>query len=208
MFPRHKKSVQMAQRRPVGEYTRGMHDVKAAPGLLRRGWRRMLDGDRPWGSLDIHPDRFGITRYRLVVFPPGISAAERRRVRVARGWTLWAALVWFVCQVWLSQLTGPRAALAISTAVYFGLGLLAATMAGDRRRQVRTMGVMVMAGHHDQVSAGLRDKLEDLACAMLEADESLKRGEITATNHEMTWWRVYDQIDPASAAKSDTGRGA
>jgi len=169
-------------------------------GLLRRGWSRLLDGDRVWGSIEVRPDRFGVTRYRLVVFPPGISEAERRRVRVARGWPMWGALVWIFSEIWLSHLTGPMTALVTSTAVYLGLGVVATTKAGDARRQVRTMGVMVMAGHHDPVSTALLHKLDTLACALLEADEMLARGEISPTAHEITWWRVYDQTASANVA--------
>ncbi len=130
-----------------------MHDTRTGSGLLRRGWQRALDGDRRWGSIDIRPDRFGVTRYRLVVFPPGISDSERRRVRVARGWVLWGALVWIFCEISLSHTTGPWTAVVISTAIYLGLGLVATAMAGDARRQVKTIGAMVMAGHHDPVSS-------------------------------------------------------
>jgi hypothetical protein len=158
----------------------------------------LLDGDRVWGSIEVRPDRFGMTRYRLVVFPPGISESERRRVRVARGWPLWGALVWIFCEIWLGHLTGPVTALVTSTAVCLGLGLAAMTKAGDTRRQVRTMGVMVMAGQHDPVSSALLHKLDMLAGALLEADEMLARGEISPSAHEMTWWRVYDQADQTS----------
>src|SRR4029077_2825267 len=106
------------------------------------------------------PDRFGVTRYRLVLFPPGISDSERRQVRVARGWVLWGALVWIFCEISLSHTTGPWTALVISTAIYLGLGLVAKAMAGDARRQVRTIGAMVMAGPHDPVSSALRHKVE------------------------------------------------
>lgn len=184
---------------PCG-YTRAMGDGQAHQGLLQRGWRRALDGDRRWGSIDVRPDRFGVTRYQLVVFPPGISEADRRRVRVARGWPVWGALVWVVCEISLSHMTGPWTALVASTATYLGLGLAATMMAGDARRQVRTIGVMVMAGHHDPVSSALHHKLDNLACALLEADELLTRGEISPTAHELTWWRVYNQMDPANAA--------
>ncbi len=102
--------------------------------LLRRGLLRLLDGDRPWGSIDIRPDRFGVTRYRLVVYPPGISESERRRVRAARGWPLWGALVWIVGEIWLSHVTGPWTALTLSTAAYLGAGLVAVAMAGKRAR--------------------------------------------------------------------------
>jgi hypothetical protein len=121
-----------------------------------------------------------VTRYRLVVFPPGISDAERRRVRVARGWVLWGALVWVFCEISLNQVTGPWTALVTSTAIYLGLGLVATAKAGDPRRQVRMIGTMVIAGHHDPVAAALHHKLENLAGALLEADEQLARGKISA----------------------------
>jgi hypothetical protein len=184
-----------------------MHGTRTGSGLMRRGWQRVLDGDRRWGSIDIRPDRFGVTRYSLVVFPPGISDSERRRVRVARGWILWAALVWIFCEVWLNQLTGPWTALAASTAIYLGLGLVVTSMAGEPRRQVRTLGVTVMAGHHDPVTLAHRHKLEGLAGALLEADELLARGEISATTHEMTWWRVYQQMGPGSPIVHESGAG-
>jgi hypothetical protein len=177
-----------------------MNDIRTGPGLLRRGWSRLLDGERAWGSIEIRPDRFGVTRYRLVVFPPGISDAERRRVRVARGWPLWGALVWVFCEVWLTQLTGPWTALAISTSIYLGLGLVSVTRAGDPRRQVRTIGAMVMAGRRDPLSCALHHRLENLAGALLEADELLARGEISPTAHEMIWWQVYNRMAPASVA--------
>src|ERR1700755_1686689 len=104
-----------------------MNDTRTGTGLLRRAWQRALDGDRRWGSIDIRPDRFGVTRYRLVVFPPGISDSERRRVRGARGGRLWGALVWVFCEIWLSHVTSPWPALAASTAIYLALGLVATT---------------------------------------------------------------------------------
>ena len=184
-----------------------MHDTTGRPGLLRRGWRRALDGDCRWGSLDIRHDRFGVTRYRLVVFPPGISDAERRRVRVARGWPLWGALVWVFCEISLNQVTGPWTALVTSTAIYLGLGLVATAKAGDPRRKVRMIGTMVIAGHHDPVAAALHHKLENLAGALLEADELHARGEISVTAHEMMWWQVYDLMGPASPAVHESGKG-
>jgi len=178
-------------------------------GLLRRGWLRLLDGDRPWGSIDIRPDRFGVTRYRLVVYPPGISESERRRVRVARGWPMWGALVWVACEIFLSNLTPPWTAFAVSTAACLGSGLVAFAMAGAPRTRVRTMAAMVMAGHHEPISDAARDRLERLAATLMEADERLKSGQISAIQHEMVWWQVYDEMSPSSApGMHPSGRGA
>ena len=184
-----------------------MHDIRTGSGLLRRGWQRALDGDRRWGSIDIRPDRFGVTRYRLVVFPPGISDSERRRVRVARGWLLWGALVWVFCEILLNNMTGPWTALVISTAIYLGLAWSPrrwpAISAGRSGRSARGDGRSPRS-----VRSALRHKLENLAGALMEADELLARGEISATTHEMTWWRVYDQMGPAAPVVHESGRGA
>jgi hypothetical protein len=186
-----------------------MEDTRTDAGLLRRGWLRLLDGDQPWGSIDIRPDRFGVTRYRLVVYPPGISDSERRRVRVARGWPLWGALVWVTCEIFLNNMTGPWTAFAISTAACLGSGLVAFAMAGAPRTGVRTIAAMVMAGHHDPISAGARDRLEGLAATLLEADELLTSGQISTIQHEMVWWQVYEQMSPSAApGMHASGQGA
>jgi hypothetical protein len=177
-------------------------------GLLSRGWLRLLDGGRPWGFIDIRPDRFGVTRYRLVVYPPGISEAERHRVRVARGWPMWGALVWVTCEILLTNTAAPWAALAISTAASLGSGLVAFALAGAPRTRVRTLAAMVMAGHNDPISVAARDRLEELAATLLEADERRAAGQISATQHEMVWWQVYDQMSPSAAPgmhRSDAG---
>src|SRR5215217_4948191 len=178
------------------------------PGPLRHSLQRLLDGDRPWGSLDIRPDRFGVIRYRLVVYPPGICESERRRVRVARGWPMWGALVWIVCEIILSHTIAPWAAFAMSTAAFIGSGLVAVWTAGAARTRVRTMAAMVMAGHHDPVSGAVRDRLAALAATLMEADDRLAAGQISATHHEMVWWQVYDQMSPSEApGMHPSGRG-
>jgi hypothetical protein len=178
----------------VTGYTGIVDDVRPSSGLVSEAWRRIIDGDRPWGSIDIRPDRFGVTRYLLVVYPPGISASERRRVRLARGWPLWGAVVWIFCEIFGSQLTGPWTALAVSTSVYLGLGVIATMNAGEPRRRVRTIAATVMVGYFDPAAAAARDRLQSLAVTLLGADERLARGEISPATHEMEWWRVYDQI--------------
>jgi hypothetical protein len=176
-----------------------MDDGRTGSGLLRRGWLRLLDGDRPWGSIDIRPDRFGVTRYRLVVYPPGISEYERRLVRVARGWPLWGALVWVVCEIFFNNFTGPWTALAISTAAFLGSGVVAFAMAGAQRTRVRAIAAVVMAGYHNPASVAARDRLVELADTLMDADDRLASGQISALQHEMAWWHVYDQMSPSAA---------
>jgi hypothetical protein len=170
-----------------------MRDMQTAS-PLRRGWLRLLDGDRPWGSIDVHPDRFGITRYRLVVFPPGISEPERRRVRLARGWPVWAALLWVVCEAWLTQVTGPWTALAISTGTAVAFCVIVTTVAGSPRTQVKSLAAAVSSTYHNADAEATRDAVSRLALRLIDADERLERGQISAADHELIWWRVYDEI--------------
>jgi hypothetical protein len=170
-----------------------MHDVRSGSRTIS-AWRRLLGGDHPWGSVDVRPDRFGLTRYRLTVYPPGVTESERRRIRLARSWPMWAAPVWIICQIVAGQLTGPWEALAISTACYLGLGLAAVVMAGDQRGQVRTIGAAVLVGYDDPESAATVHKLKVLAARLIEADIRVQDGRLSPTEHELVWWSVYDSM--------------
>ncbi len=85
-------------------------------GLLGRAWALLIASRDPWGPLQVRPDRFG-TRYLLVVYPPGITAAERRRVRIWRGWPLWGTLLALVMAATLGRSLGTPTAVAISIAL-------------------------------------------------------------------------------------------
>ncbi|AEV73930.1 hypothetical protein MycrhN_3407 [Mycolicibacterium rhodesiae NBB3] len=177
-----------------------MSSTRTRPGLLRRGWQRALDGERLWGSVEIRPDRFGVKRYRLAVYPPGMNAAERRRVRVARGWPLWGAAVWILTEIALSQSTGPWTALAISTAAVLSAGAVTMVMAGEPRRRIRTMHACSMAGFDDPVTVATVKKIRIFAGRLLEADDALNDARLTPAEHEMLWWRVYDEVGAYQAA--------
>ena len=84
-----------------------MARMPGGPGVLRRGWLRLVDGAFPWGSFIVCLDRMGVTRYRLVIYPPGINEAERRRLRVWRGWPMWGALLWIASYSILTGLIEP-----------------------------------------------------------------------------------------------------
>ena len=163
---------------------------------LRRGWLRLVDGACPWGWFTVCPGRMGVTHYRLVIYPPGITETERRRLRVWRGWPMWGALLWIASYVVLTGLIEPRTALVISTAAVVGTGAVAFMRAGDVRTQVRAMRATVMSGYPDPLSEDARRKLLALADTLIEADHRRQLGLLSPIEYEMTWWRVYDQIKP------------
>jgi hypothetical protein len=166
-----------------------MNDTMHAP-----RWRRLLDGGRTWGSLDVSPSRYGVTRHRLVVFPPGISSDDRVLLRVWRTWPIWATLTWLVMEMFLVPTIGSGPAVAISTTVCVSavVAIMAITVAN--RTKVRTMSVVRMAGFDDQAVADLYSELYEMAIELAEADNALAAGELSTVEHEAVVWRVYDRI--------------
>jgi hypothetical protein len=173
-----------------------MAGIPAGPGTPHRGWLRLVDGACPWGSFTVCPDRMGVTHYQLVIYPPGISETERRRLRVWRGWPMWGALLWIASYVILTGPIGPRTALVISTAACLGTGVVAFMRAGDVRARVHTMKATVMSGYPDPLSQDARRELRVVAEMLFEADQRRQLGTISPIEYEMTWWRAYDQIEP------------
>lgn len=176
-----------------------MDAYRAQPGLLQRLTHRVLDGARRWGSIEIRPTRFGVVEHRLVVYPPGISAADRRWIRVARGWPGWGLALWLICPIWLAPSMPTWAAVVVSAAITLAAGAGAAALAGDARTQVRTLMATTIAGHDDEVSRSTRERLRDLASALIDADDRLERDEITVVEHEAIWWQVYRRMDDAAS---------
>lgn len=162
----------------------------------------LLDGDRVWGSIDISPSRYRISRYgvsgyRLVVFPPGISRAERGRLRLWRTWPTWGALLWLASTVCLSARLSNWTAIGIATALYLSSGAAALALAGKLRSQVRTLSVSVVDRRPDQRSAVAYDELATLVAILSDADIRRESGQMSATDHQAVWSRVYDRLGPS-----------
>lgn len=186
--------------------TRDMRPVPGANRLLRpssrltsapvRWWTRVLDGERSWGSIDISPGQYGVIRYRLVVFPPGITGAQRRLLRLSRAWPTWGAVLWLMSEICLSSALRPWVAFGVSTMVYLGTEALLRGRVGTLRTQVRTLSVCVIAGYTDRRSAAIYAEMRALVNTLGNADAMRAQGQMTAIDHEAAWWQVYDQLGP------------
>jgi len=180
---------------------------KDIPNMPSSALRRLLDGDAQWGSLAIQPDRFG-TRYFLIVYPPGITAGERRRIRIWRGWPIWGAMLWIFSEIALTRHLDPWYALAVSTGVLLAAGATAFVMAGEARNRVRTTRATLIRGDYDPISRAACSRMHELADRLREADARRSRGLMEPAEFEMTWWQVYDELAataPTSVAGSSSG---
>jgi hypothetical protein len=178
-----------------------MLDANQRPGKrpasrLARWWSRMLDGEYHWGSIDIWPSRHGVHRYRLVVFPPGMSVGERRVLQLWRTWPMWGAVLWLLSAICLGGRPTPWAAIGLATIVYLSTGAIIVARARHLRSRVRTLGVLVIDGRSDRRSAAGYAELETLVSTLRDADAKLSEGRLSAVDHEAACWQVYDRLGP------------
>lgn len=147
-----------------------------------------------WGSFDISLPRYGVSRYRLVVFPPGISAQQRRALRAWRGWPWWGAGIWLCVQVLGAFTHTGWGAFVGGSLLYVATGAMAFAMTGDTRWRVRTISATSYPGYCHPELTRCHRTLRLLACRMMRADRLLKQGRITAAEYESRWWQVYDAM--------------
>ena len=115
------------------------------------GWlSRLLDGAHPWGSFDATVGRYGVRRYRLIIYPPGTSTADRRLARLWRGWPITgAALVLLAVMLLGNAAASPDTVLAVAVAAYVSIGALLFLRAGPHRVRVRSMSIILMPNTAD-----------------------------------------------------------
>lgn len=156
---------------------------------------RLAEGPSVWGSFSAGSGRYGVCRYRLVVFPPGISSTQRRRLRLWRGWPIWGACLWLTAALVLGVIGTPAvAALWAATALFVISGVIARRIAGHLPGDVRTIDLTTIPGYDlpegMPTPASIADTLGELRCA----DARMSRGIITPVEHEVIWQHVYDSM--------------
>ncbi|CDQ45595.1 DUF6611 family protein [Mycolicibacterium neoaurum] len=165
---------------------------------IRQLCRLLLDGDTVWGAVDIRPQRWGSTVYRIVLYPPGISAEERRRVRVWRGFYAWGTAWWLVVTAVLSGFTEPWFAVTLASLTTLLFGARAFRRAGSVRSKVRTADITVPLPNSDRALLALARQVQTVGTAMVRADRRLREGRITAADHEVIWHRAYEHMSPTN----------
>jgi hypothetical protein len=177
-------------------------ETQKRPGRLHRCLALLLDGENSWGFVRIQADRFGVTRYHLVVYPPGLNDDERRRLRIWRGAAVWSVALWLLLEITLHRVIGAWTTLAVSTATAIVLVVTALAKVGDNRTRVRAIAVLTMAGHTDAETMAERDELLSRAMALATADQQLREERLSPLEHEALWWRIYEQLAPAGGGAS------
>ncbi|MBW0013728.1 DUF6611 family protein [Mycobacterium sp.] len=177
----------------------GLH--KRVPTALSgpRWWARLLDGAHPWGFYDAAVGRYGVRRYRLIVYPPGSTAADRRLARLWRGWPTTGAVLALVAVLSFGDVVAsPGTVLEYAVATYVGVGALLFLRAGPTRVRVRTMWVIVLPEGADVRELCKYAEWRMLVHMLTMADRMLASGAISVVQHEATWWKAYDRLGAIS----------
>jgi len=125
----------------------------------------LVDGAHSWGSFDATPGRYGLRRYRLVIFPPGITATDRRLLRLWRAWPLGG---------------GAFALFAVTTGTRIG---------------VRSMALIFLTEELNPDDRRSYAEWEAIVGVLTRADHMLSTGAITRPQHEALWWQAYDRLE-------------
>ncbi|BBX63138.1 hypothetical protein MSAS_23120 [Mycobacterium saskatchewanense] len=162
---------------------------------LPRWWSRLLDGAYQWGSFDATVGRYDVRHYRLIVYPPGTTTADRRLARMWRGWPATGAALGLLAILLLGGAAAPPdTVLRYAVLTYISIGALLFLRAGPPRVHVRSLSAILLPGSAD---AGERRKYAEwtLVVSMLtQADRALSNGAISLVEREAVWWEAYDRL--------------
>ena len=140
--------------------------------------------------------RYGVRRYRLIVYPPGSSTADRQLARLWRGWPVTGAVLGLLAVMLLGNVAAsPDTVLAYAVTGYVGIGALLFLRAGPARVHVRSMSAILMPKSADFRELRRYTKWQTLVRMLTRADDMLATGAISFVEHEGIWWEAYDSLE-------------
>lgn len=157
--------------------------------------RRVIDGDRKWGTLDFSPA--GRTMWQsvhLTVYPPGITVTERRALHFAHIWPVSGSIVCLLLMIGLSEILTPIWSLAVATAVFLAGFVLGAFLTRPLKGRIRTLtvsSVYIADGLNTFGDTKLMGAVRSRFDALDAFDAS---GVLTPADYEAEWSNIYDLL--------------
>lgn len=163
----------------------------SADGGLHRAVARVLHGERVWGGLEVWPSRNAVVRYRLTVYRPGTSAAERQAERLWRAWPAIAGATGVAEFAALSAVGQVLRALLVVAAVSVAGSVTVAVLTRRRARPIRVTAARLQAGGG---AVGLYREVASAVAYLEAADDGLRAGRLTSAQHELAWATVWRML--------------
>ncbi|PPH98425.1 hypothetical protein C5C95_09235 [Rathayibacter sp. AY1B7] len=150
---------------------------------------RLLDAGPRWGRHTVGASRYGVVRSELIVFAPGISVEERRRLR------LHAAGPQLVVAVTAAGAVGTLALDRLPLLLLAALALPTASLlllsARSTRRLRRACARRLVIADVDSPAVA---EQAAIAAALRRADRLLDAGVLTPLEHEEVWACAHDRV--------------
>lgn len=171
----------------------------------------LLDRCDRWGRLSTTVTRYGSASSTLVVYPPGTSVEQRRRLRAAHAWpSLGLVLLAAVAALALGGGDAAGAAVAVTVGYAVGAVGLARSTARIRHASARAsahVSLLIADGTATAVSDDF-DSLARIAAALRRADRELDCGRLTPLEHELVWAAAHQAVATIATAKRQERRSA
>jgi hypothetical protein len=178
----------------------------AHPELVNELLRRLIEGDKLWGTLDVTPvGRSMWRRVRLTVYPPGTTSAERRALHFAHSWPIAGAILALVVMVALGSAWPPALVVVGVAALYLAGFWVGARLTRTLRMRIRSLSVVsvyVGGGLEEYGDASL---LRETADRLRDIDARRRAGRLDPVSYEAEWSDIYAAL-PSSPRESRPSR--
>ena len=164
---------------------------------------RLLEGPHDWGFFEetstLYAARTGIRARRLVVFPPGTSAAERRALVLRRRWPTAGGIVALLAALVAAPVSSTAALAAMLTVYVSGciVGVVSTRRIWRSRSELRCSSVRFAETWE---TYGEPLAVEESLAALLALERARDAGRIDEVGFELGWGRVYEAADARSRA--------
>ncbi|MCU1549865.1 MAG: hypothetical protein JWR36_425 [Glaciihabitans sp.] len=157
--------------------------------------RRILEGEHGWGRVEVAPvGRTVWSRYRVAVFPPGLSRSELRSLNFYYSWPIAGALAAVFAFAALGSTWPVVLDVLAVAAVYSGVFWGAATLTRDLRSRIRRVAAVIVQLEGRYETYGEADILFATLDGFSELDARQQAKAVTPAQYEAGWAQLYDAI--------------
>ncbi len=162
--------------------------------------RRLTEGDKRWGTMDVSPAARGTwRRVRLAVYPPGTTSSERRALHFAHTWPISGAIICLVLMVTLGDAWPPALTIGAVVLLYVAGFWIASWLTRPLRHRVRTLTVVSMYVGGEFEEYGNAVLLRETTARLESLDSRRIAGAIDPVRYEAEWADIYATLPDEAA---------
>ena len=157
--------------------------------------RKLSEGDKLWGTVDVSPaNRSMWRRVRLTVYPPGTTSAERRALHFAHTWPIGGAILGLVLMATVGSAWPPMLVSVAIVALYLAGFWLGARLTRPLRNRIRSLSVVSVYVRGEFEEYGDAALLREATASFEQLDARRRAGELDPVLYEAEWARIYDTL--------------